>query len=56
MQIQKIELMDAQGRISSIAHYHNGDMLIDLSSYSSGLYYIIITAQEGRLIRKVFRS
>ena len=53
LHIQRTELMDTQGRSHTQIHDNSSEVILDLTGYPSGLYFISIYTNKGSMVKKV---
>jgi hypothetical protein len=52
----QIRLYNAEGQLLKELHKHENDILIDLSSYYKGVYFIESRCKEGTFVRKIVKN
>jgi len=53
LHITRTELLDLQGRTHTRFHEHSSEVMLDLSGYPSGLYFVSIHTDKGAVVKKV---
>jgi len=56
VQIQKVDIMDVQGRLISTNIYTNNSIEVDLSGLDSAMYFVTIYTSEGMLTKRVLKQ
>ncbi len=51
--IDRIELLDTQGRTHNSFYENSSEVRLELSGYPSGLYFMSIYTEKGRVVKKV---
>jgi hypothetical protein len=51
--IDRLELLDTQGRTHNSFYENSSEVRLDLSGYPSGLYFVSIYTEKGRVVKKV---
>ena len=54
--IKSVELYDVQGRIIQVNKADSNEVLIDISGYNSGVYFVKVTTDFGSQIKKVVKE
>ena len=54
--IERIELLDTQGRTHNSFYENSSEVRLDLSGYPSGLYFVSIYTEKGRVVKKIVRD
>lgn len=54
--IKSIELYDVQGRIIQVKKSDSNEVLIDVSGYNSGVYFVKVTTDFGSQIKKIVKD
>ena len=55
LNIERTDLLDTQGRTHAQVYEHTSEVVIDLSGYPSGLYYISVYTSKGSVVKKVVK-
>ena len=54
--IKSVELYDVQGRIIQVNKADSDEVLIDVSGYNSGVYFVKVTTDFGSQIKKIVKE
>lgn len=54
--IKSVELYDVQGRIIQIRKTDSNEIMIDVSAYNSGIYFVKVTTNFGSQIEKIVKE
>ena len=54
--IERIELLDTQGRTHNSFYENSSEVRVDLSGYPSGLYFVSIYTEKGSVVKKIVRE
>ena len=54
--IDRIELLDTQGRTHNSFYENSSEVRLDLSGYPTGLYFVSIYTEKGRVVKKIVRE